>query len=136
MSDRHEIPADELALLSLSAKLLFENGQTTQMTMSTVTRLAATLGHRALIVARWDEIRMHLGEPGDDHLEIVDAAAAGVDMHKVDGHHESGRRCMRRAASMLAPGAIRRWRSIVGYPPVGACALRRAGRPPEPRHSA
>src|SRR5580692_10665666 len=83
VNDRSGIPADKLALLSLSARLLFENGQTTQSTMTTVTRLAAALGHRALLVPRWDEICIRFDEPVDGPLEIVGATAAGVDMNKV-----------------------------------------------------
>jgi len=57
------ISADVLALLSLSAKLLFQNGQTTQITTTAVTRLADALGHRALLFPRWDEICIRFDGP-------------------------------------------------------------------------
>jgi uncharacterized membrane protein YjjP (DUF1212 family) len=82
VNDRGAISADELALLSLSATLLFQNGQTTQSTTTTVTRLAAALGHRALLCPRWDEICIRVDGPIGGH-EIVDATPAGVDMNKV-----------------------------------------------------
>jgi uncharacterized membrane protein YjjP (DUF1212 family) len=83
VNERGEISADELALLSLSAKLLFENGQTTQSTIAAVTRLGMALGHGALIVLRWDEICIRLDESVHGPIEIVGATAAGVDMNKV-----------------------------------------------------
>jgi uncharacterized membrane protein YjjP (DUF1212 family) len=117
VNDRSGIPADELALLSLSARLLFQNGQTTQMTMTTVTRLAAALGHRALLVPRWDEIVIRLGEPGDDRLEIVDAVAAGVDMHKVAATMKAvDDVCDGRLDVVAARSTLE---AIAGYPPVG-----------------
>jgi len=39
VNDRGEISVDELALLSLSARLLFENGQTTQSTITAALQL-------------------------------------------------------------------------------------------------
>jgi uncharacterized membrane protein YjjP (DUF1212 family) len=83
VNDRGEISVDELALLSLSAKLLFENGQTTQSTITAVTRLGMALGHGALLVPRWDEICIRLDESVHGPIEIVGATAAGVDMNKV-----------------------------------------------------
>jgi uncharacterized membrane protein YjjP (DUF1212 family) len=83
VNDRGAISADELALLSLSATLLFQNGQTTQSTTTTVTRLAAAMGHRALLFPRWDEICISVDGPIGDPHEIVDATPAGVDMNKV-----------------------------------------------------
>ena len=83
VNDRGAISADELALLSLSATLLFQNGQTTQSTTTTVTRLAAAMGHRALLFPRWDEICISVDGPVGGHQEIVGATHAGVDMNKV-----------------------------------------------------
>jgi len=83
VNDRSELSADELALLSLSAKLLFENGQTTQSTITAVTRLGVALGHGARLIPRWDEICIRLDESVDGPIEIVGATAAGVDMNKV-----------------------------------------------------
>jgi uncharacterized membrane protein YjjP (DUF1212 family) len=81
--DRGAITADELALLSLSAKLLFQNGQTTRSTTTTVTRLAGVLGHRALLFPSWDKICIRIDGPVGGAHEIVDATPTGVDMDKV-----------------------------------------------------
>jgi uncharacterized membrane protein YjjP (DUF1212 family) len=116
-NDRRAISADELALLLLSAELLFQNGQTTQSTTTTVTRLAAALGHRALLFPRWDEICILLDEPVGGRHEIVGATPAGVDMNKVvaamkviddvcDGH-------------INVTGARSTLEAIARYPPVG-----------------
>ena len=116
-NDRAAISADELVLLSLSAELLFQNGQTTQSTTTTVTRLAAALGHRALLFPRWDEICILLDEPVGGRHEIVGATPAGVDMNKVvaamkviddvcDGH-------------INVTGARSTLEAIARYPPVG-----------------
>ena len=82
-NSRGAISADELALLSLSTKLLFQNGQTTQSTTTTVARLAVALGHHALLFPRWDEICIRVDGPVGSLYEIVGATPAGVDMNKV-----------------------------------------------------
>jgi uncharacterized membrane protein YjjP (DUF1212 family) len=81
--DRGVISADELALLSSSAELLFQNGQTTQSTMTSVTRLAAALGRRALLFPRWDQICIRVDGAVSGPHEIIGATPVGVDMHKV-----------------------------------------------------
>jgi uncharacterized membrane protein YjjP (DUF1212 family) len=117
VNDRHEISVDELALLSLSAKLLFENGQTTQSTITAVTRLGAALGHGALLVPRWDEICIRLGESVDGPIEIVGATAAGVDMNKVVATMKViDDVCDRRADVTAARSTLE---AIARYPPVG-----------------
>ena len=82
-NSRGAISADELALLSLSTKLLFQNGQTTQSTTTTVARLAVALGHHALLFPRWDEICLRVDGPVGSLYEIVGATPAGGDMNKV-----------------------------------------------------
>jgi uncharacterized membrane protein YjjP (DUF1212 family) len=117
VNDRGAISADELALLSLSAKLLFQNGQTTQSTTTTVTRLAAALGHRALLFPRWGEICIRVDGPVGGPHEIVGATPAGVDMNKVVAAMKviddvcDGRINVTAARSTLE--------SIARYPPVG-----------------
>jgi uncharacterized membrane protein YjjP (DUF1212 family) len=117
VNDRGAISADELALLSLSAKLLFQNGQTTQSTTATVTRLAAALGHRALLFPRWDEIGIRIDGPIVGPHEIVVATPAGVDMNKVVAAMKviddvcDGRINVTAARSTLE--------AIARYPPVG-----------------
>lgn len=121
MNDGGSNSGDELALLSLSAKLLFQNGQTTQSTSVAVTRLAAALGHRARLFPRWDEICIRVDGPVGGALEIVDATPAGVDMNKVVATMKvidevcDGRIDVTAARSTLE--------AIARYPPVGVARL-------------
>ena len=117
VNDRGAISADEIALLSLSTQLLFQNGQTTQSTTTTVTRLAAALGHQALLFPQWDEICIRIDGPIGGPHEIVDATPAGVDMNKVVATMKviddvcDGRINVTAARSTLE--------TIARYPPVG-----------------
>src|ERR1700679_2324053 len=117
VNDRGALSAHELALLSLSAKLLFQNGQTTQITTTAVTRLADALGHRALLFPRWDEICIRFDGPVGGSQEIIDATPAGVDMDKVVATMKvvddvcDGRINVTAAQSTLE--------AIARYPPVG-----------------
>jgi uncharacterized membrane protein YjjP (DUF1212 family) len=77
------IPADELAVLLLSAHVLFENGQTTERTTTAVARLGAALGCRATLFPRWGELSIRIDGPFADLVEIIGADPAGVDMNKV-----------------------------------------------------
>ena len=77
------ISADELAVLLLSANLLFANGQSTERTIATVARLGAALGYRAILFPRWGELSIRIEGPFGDLLEIIGAHPAGVDMNKV-----------------------------------------------------
>jgi hypothetical protein len=47
---------DIIDLISLSAKLLFENGQSTERTVSAAEQLAGRTGNRAIVFPRWDEL--------------------------------------------------------------------------------
>src|SRR5580692_12555081 len=117
VNDRGEMSADELALLSSSAKLLFQNGQTTQITTTTVTRLAAALGHRALLFPRWEEICICIDGPVGGPQEIVDATPAGVDMNKVVATMKViDDVCDGRINVTVARSALE---AIARYPPVG-----------------
>ena len=117
VNDGGAISADELALLSLSATLLFQNGQTTQSMTTAVTRLAATLGHRALLFPRWDGIGIHIDGPIGGPHEIVGATPVGVDMNKVVAAMKviddvcDGRIDVTAARSSLE--------AVARYPPVG-----------------
>ncbi len=48
-SEAHVASAEELALISLSARLLFENGQSTEKIVSALDQLADTMGLRATV---------------------------------------------------------------------------------------
>jgi uncharacterized membrane protein YjjP (DUF1212 family) len=77
------IPADELAVLSLGAHILFENGQSTERTITAVARLGTALGYRVILFPRWGELVVDIDGPFGDLLEIIGADPAGVDMNKV-----------------------------------------------------
>ena len=76
-------PDDVLDLLSASARLLFENGQTTEETTSAVKRLGAALGYSAIVLPRWGEVNIRIDGLTDRRTEIIAATPAGVDMNKV-----------------------------------------------------
>jgi uncharacterized membrane protein YjjP (DUF1212 family) len=76
-------PADALHLLSASVTLLFENGQTTERTISAVTRLGAALGYGAIVLPRWGEVNIRIDGFADRRQEVIAATPLGVDMNKV-----------------------------------------------------
>jgi uncharacterized membrane protein YjjP (DUF1212 family) len=111
------ISADELAVLLLSAILLFENGQTTERTITAVSRLGAALGYRASLFPRWGQMTLRIDGPFGDHQEIIGADPAGVDMNKVVAVTKviddlcDGRINAAAARSLLE--------AVTRYPPVG-----------------
>ena len=70
-----------LDLLSTGAKLLFENGQTTERMISALEQLANALGTRVVVFASWGELTLRIDAPL--RYEIVSAKPAGIDMNKV-----------------------------------------------------
>jgi uncharacterized membrane protein YjjP (DUF1212 family) len=111
------ISADELAVLMLSANLLFGNGQSTERTITAVTRLGAKFGYRAVLFPRWGELSIRIDGPCGELLEISTAHPAGVDMNKVMAAAKviddicGGRINAAAARSLLE--------EITRYPPVG-----------------
>jgi uncharacterized membrane protein YjjP (DUF1212 family) len=79
----HVASAEELALVSLSARLLFENGQSTEKVVSALGQLADTMGFRATVFPRWGELTVLINDAGGSRHEIVAVAPVGVDMRKV-----------------------------------------------------
>jgi len=79
----HVASAEELALISLSARLLFENGQSTEKVVSAFDQLAAAVGFRATVFPRWGELTVLINDGSGSRNEIVAAAPVGVDMRKV-----------------------------------------------------
>jgi uncharacterized membrane protein YjjP (DUF1212 family) len=75
--------AEELALISLSARLLFENGQSTEKVVSALDQLAAAMGFRAIVFPRWGELTVLITDGSGSRNGILAAAPAGVDMRKV-----------------------------------------------------
>jgi len=121
VNDRGAISADQLALLSLSAALLFQNGQTTQSTTLAVSRLAAALGHGALLFPSWGEIGIRVDGPAGGAYEIVGATPAGVDMNRVVATMKViDEMC---AGRIDVAAARTSFEAIARYPPVGVARL-------------
>jgi uncharacterized membrane protein YjjP (DUF1212 family) len=81
--ETHVASAEELALISFSAKLLFENGESTEKIVSALDQLADALGFRATVFPRWGELTIRISDASGSRQEILAAAPAGVDMRKV-----------------------------------------------------
>jgi uncharacterized membrane protein YjjP (DUF1212 family) len=75
--------AEELALISLGARLLFENGQSTEKVASALDQLAAALGFRATVFPRWGELTVLINDGSGSRNEILASAPASIDMRKV-----------------------------------------------------
>jgi uncharacterized membrane protein YjjP (DUF1212 family) len=75
--------AEQLALLSQVAKLLFENGQSTEKIVTATGRLAEALGFRATVFPRWGELTIRIDDASIPRYEILGCAPMGVDMRKV-----------------------------------------------------
>jgi uncharacterized membrane protein YjjP (DUF1212 family) len=85
-SDRpemHVASGEELALISLGAKLLFENGESTAKVVSAVDRLSHALGFRATVFPHWGDLIIGIDDGSGSRHEIVATAPVGVDMRKV-----------------------------------------------------
>ena len=81
--EAHMATAEELALISLGARLLLENGQSTENIVSALDQLANALGFHATIFPRWGELTILINDGGGSRHEILAAAPVGVDMRKV-----------------------------------------------------
>jgi uncharacterized membrane protein YjjP (DUF1212 family) len=81
--EMHVASAEQLALISFSAKLLFENGESTEKLVSVLEQLADALGFRATVVPRWGDLTIRIDDGRGSRHEIIAAAPVGVDMRKV-----------------------------------------------------
>jgi uncharacterized membrane protein YjjP (DUF1212 family) len=79
----HVASAEAIALLSLSARLLFENGQSTEKIVSAAGQLADALGFRATIFPRWGDLTIRIDDGSFPRYEILACAPVGVDMSRV-----------------------------------------------------
>jgi uncharacterized membrane protein YjjP (DUF1212 family) len=79
----HVASSEELALISLSARLLFENGQSTEKVVAALDQLANALGFRATVFPRWGELTVLINDGSGSRNEILASVPAGVDMRKV-----------------------------------------------------
>jgi uncharacterized membrane protein YjjP (DUF1212 family) len=86
LSNRTEMrvaSGQELALLSLGAKLLFENGESTAKVVSFVEQLSRAFGFDATVIPHWGDLTIRIDDGGGSRYEIIAAAPVGVDMRKV-----------------------------------------------------
>lgn len=82
----HLKPTDSQAaidLISISAQLLFMNGQTTRSTVLAVEQLADRMGIRAAVFLHWGELKLQIEDGLGARCQIIAASPAGVDMNKV-----------------------------------------------------
>jgi uncharacterized membrane protein YjjP (DUF1212 family) len=75
--------AGDLALILVSARLLFANGQTTERTVAAGEQLADALGFRATVFPRWGELTLRIDNDTGSRYEIIAVEPLGVDMGKV-----------------------------------------------------
>jgi hypothetical protein len=75
---KHVGSAENLALISVSARLLFANGQTTQRTVAAVEQLAEALGFRATVFPHWGELIVRIDDDTGSRYEIMAAEPVGV----------------------------------------------------------
>ena len=76
-------PATDLDLISTSARLLFQNGQTTERVVVASEQLAEALGLRVTLFPRWGELVLRIDDDAGSRCEIIAAEPAGMDMNKV-----------------------------------------------------
>ena len=79
----HVASPGDSALISVSARLLFANGQTTARTVAAVEQLADGLGFRATVVPHWGELTIRIDDDTGSRYEIIAVEPVGVDMSKV-----------------------------------------------------
>jgi uncharacterized membrane protein YjjP (DUF1212 family) len=82
-AETHVVSAEELALASLAARLLFENGQSTEKVVSTLHQLADALGFGATVVPNWGDLTIRIDDGRGSRDEVIAVAPVGVDMSKV-----------------------------------------------------
>jgi uncharacterized membrane protein YjjP (DUF1212 family) len=110
------LPPEHFGLLSVSTKLLFENGETTQRTVHAVNRLGAALGGRASLLLRWGELILRVEDSGGPHEDIIVASPLGVDMRKVTATIASiDELCEGRSDAKAARSALE---EIARFPPI------------------
>src|SRR6266853_2098202 len=81
--EAHVASAQELALISLSARLLFENGQSTEKVVAAIDQFAEALGFRATVFPGWGNLTIRVNDDSGSRYEIIAATPIGVDMRKV-----------------------------------------------------
>jgi uncharacterized membrane protein YjjP (DUF1212 family) len=65
------------------ARLLYVNGQATELTVSAVGRLGRAMGLRTSLLPRWGELQLVADDGSGADVGRVEANPAGVEMHRV-----------------------------------------------------
>jgi len=113
-------PAGEeeaIALLRACAGLLFSNGQTTERTVRSLSRLATHFGLTVSVGARWGEVALRFAFAGrGERLEIIAATPSGVEMHKVTETLKIMEAV--REGRLTPPAALAQLDAVAHLPPV------------------
>src|SRR5215471_8087925 len=81
--ERNAPSPEPLALILRATTLLFANAETTERTEIGGARVAQTLGYRATLIPRWDELTLRLESSTGSWRDVAQVAPAGIDMNKV-----------------------------------------------------
>jgi uncharacterized membrane protein YjjP (DUF1212 family) len=105
-----------LSLVADVGALLLRNGQTTERSLETASRLGTALGVKPTVLMRWGEILAFADVDGDQRCAVSSAEPTNVDMRKVSS---AIRLIDRVIAGDVAPGAVRReLMAIEALPPA------------------
>lgn len=77
---------DACALVGLTARLLYANGQTTRRVIEDVERLAHAIGYVASVIPNWGQLVIRLARadaPMAEHTLVLTGPPVGVEMNKV-----------------------------------------------------
>lgn len=70
-------------LILTFARVLYINGESTQLTVNTAEHLSECLGARAEIFLHWGELEVQTEDAGGKLISAIEAAPSGVDMERV-----------------------------------------------------
>jgi uncharacterized membrane protein YjjP (DUF1212 family) len=108
--------AEQLALLSGCARLLFANGETTRRMIVGIERLGEALGVDVVVLPRWGAVTLRTEGRDGPSLESIAAEPLGVDMTKVSATNDLiDRVCDHRMSADAAGPALA---AIGRLPPV------------------
>jgi uncharacterized membrane protein YjjP (DUF1212 family) len=105
-----------LSLILEFARVLFINGESTQMTLGAAERLSNCLGFRATVFPHWGELEVQTEDTAGKLISAIEVAPSGVDMDRVASTLRAVEElCDGRLAPAKAMGAINR---IAEAPPA------------------
>jgi uncharacterized membrane protein YjjP (DUF1212 family) len=115
-TEMHVATGEELALISLGAKLLFENGESTAKVVSFVEQLSHALRFGATVIPHWGDLTIRIDDGGGSRYEIIATAPVGVDMRKVT--ETTGVIDDVCSGQLAAAGAMSSLQTIAGLAPI------------------